>query len=120
VKHYILEGTESKAPKAVDLITWAQWMETFENRRIALDTIGGITVSTVFLGVDHNFSGEGGPILFESLVTAKYLDEPDSVTEQELETVRYRTYEEAVKGHSALVLQAKATRAIMRIRLENG
>lgn len=52
IKHYILDGKE---PKEVDLMTWARWMETFENRRIVLDEIGPITVSTVFLGLDHGF-----------------------------------------------------------------
>jgi hypothetical protein len=110
MKHHILEGT-SIVP--VDLMTWAQWMETFENRRIALDAIGGITVSTVFLGIDHNFSGEGGPILFESLVSHNYQHESGNIEKRELEMVRYRTHEEAMEGHKMLVLRAACVEGII-------
>lgn len=54
-----------------DLLKWAQWIETAE--RHVDDTYvptldGEIRVSTVFLGLDHNFSGVGEPILYETMV----------------------------------------------------
>jgi hypothetical protein len=61
---YILDG---KVPKPVDLITWARWFETAE-RQVSRDEICGHLVSTVFLGVDHNFTADGPPILFETMV----------------------------------------------------
>jgi hypothetical protein len=49
---YILVG---KTPVAEpDLIKWAEWFES-ANRTLARDRIGGKTISTVFLGIDHNF-----------------------------------------------------------------
>ena len=51
----------------VDLMTWAEFFEDNNNRRVAKDTIGDATISTVFLGIDHNF-GEGEPLLFETMI----------------------------------------------------
>ncbi|MEI6177668.1 MAG: hypothetical protein WCS43_12315 [Verrucomicrobiota bacterium] len=41
-----------------DLKKWASWFQTAD-RKVALETIGETKVSTVFLGLDHNFTGEG-------------------------------------------------------------
>lgn len=60
---YILEGRE---PKAVDLMTWAQWFGTAD-RHVSNEVIDGYRVSTVFLGINHNY-GEGPPLLFETMV----------------------------------------------------
>lgn len=59
------------------------------------ENVGNYLVSTIFLSLDHNFSDEGKPILFETMVFAKggvemYID-------------RYRTYDEAEKGHQRAV-----------------
>lgn len=49
-----------------DLMKWARWYEK-ANRHVFSTRIGGIWVSTVFLGLDHNY-GDGLPILFETMV----------------------------------------------------
>ena len=61
---YRLEG---KQPVPAD--DAQEWAEYFErgNRRVRLTKIGKFEVSTVFLGLDHNFSGRGEPILFETM-----------------------------------------------------
>lgn len=51
-----------------------------------------VFISTVWLGMDHNFSGEGAPLIFETMVFGL----PD---EQEV-CVRYATREEAKQGHA--------------------
>jgi len=35
-------------------VEWATWFETGD-RRVARKEIGDIAISTVFLGIDHNF-----------------------------------------------------------------
>jgi len=40
-------------------------------RTVGDTTIEGVRVSTVFLGLDHNHSGEGPPVLFETMVFAE-------------------------------------------------
>lgn len=62
---YILEG---ETPVKTDLMTWAKWFEAgCDNRRVASTKRDGIHVSTVFLGLDHQW-GEGPPILFETMI----------------------------------------------------
>ena len=57
-----------------------------------------IEVSTIFMGLDHNFSNEGPPILFETMVFGGALDQ---------EQARYATWEEAEAGHKAMVEMVK-------------
>jgi len=46
---------------------WAKWFEKTD-RHAGLDRIGDSKISTVFLGIDHNFFKEGPPILWETMV----------------------------------------------------
>lgn len=64
--NYILD--KYKMPvKEPDLIHWARWMEK-KDRIVKQEMVGDVKVSTVFLGIDHNFSHEGPPILWETMV----------------------------------------------------
>lgn len=66
-RYWVLKG---KTPRPVnDLVTWAKWFEV-ANRRVAVtkSDFPPITVSTVFLGIDHGFSEKGLPILFETMI----------------------------------------------------
>lgn len=70
---YILVNGEPKVEPNV--LRWAEWMEVTDERRIMARTqverVPGeeiTTVSTVFLGIDHNFGEEGPPLLFETLI----------------------------------------------------
>lgn len=53
-----------------------------------------VFVSTVFLGLNHNFSGHGVPILFETLVFGGPLDG---------HMERYKTWGDAEQGHQKMV-----------------
>jgi hypothetical protein len=70
-KHYILKKGKIVA---VDLMTWAKWMEVDGARHVKREQIGPSWVSTVFLGIDHNF-GDGPPILWETMVFGGKLDQ---------------------------------------------
>ena len=63
------------------------WMEK-NNRTIGCKTRGDITISTVFLGMDH--SGGADPLLFETIIFKDR--EPIWIW-------RYPTWEDAEKGH---------------------
>ena len=85
---YILKG---KKPVPVDLMTWGKWYEK-AHRSVAKTKNGGITVSTVFLGLDHQW-GDGPPLLFETMVFGgEFNGEMD----------RYSTWEEAEIGHKTM------------------
>lgn len=83
---YILD--ENGDPKVVGLIEWGEWMEVAD-RTVAKSQVGEVEVSTVFLGLDHNF-GDGEPLLFETMI---FGGEHDGYQE------RYATKIEALKGH---------------------
>jgi hypothetical protein len=74
---------------------------TTEERRIGLTQVGDISISTVFLGLDHNHSGSGNPVLFETMTFSGE------------EQVRYETYAEAVMGHIAMVQEVKGRLGIV-------
>ena len=68
---------------------WAHWFES-ANRIVQQQWVGNYYVSTVFLGIDHNFSGSGAPILFETMV----FSDGDGI-----ETHRCCTWDEALAMH---------------------
>ena len=78
-------------PKRCDNLTeWGRFMETGE-RIVGKTTLGGgVTVSTVFLGIDHNFLWTGAPVLWETMI---FGGEFNGYQE------RYTSKEDAEKGH---------------------
>lgn len=62
---YILD--EDQVPVVCnDPLKWGRWFAEAD-RHVAKTTIGDVTISTVFLGVDHNY-GDGPPILYETMI----------------------------------------------------
>lgn len=92
--HWILDGIE---PIEVDLMTWARWYGDAD-RHIAFDHLEPWRVSTVFLGLDHNFGGEGPPLLFETMVFGEGWGD--------LWCERTSTYEQAITIHEIGRLEA--------------
>lgn len=104
-QYYVLVGT---TPMAVDMMSWAIALEARHRAdvdpwKVARNEINKrCEVSTVFLGLDHGFplSIEPGaregyePVLFESMIFGGPLDG---------EQARYRTWDEAARGHAAMV-----------------
>lgn len=86
--YWILEG--HKPVECDSIEEWCKMFEDIENRRVALDQCGDIVISTVFLGLDHRFSGKGPPLLFETLISGG---------EHSNEGWRYSSWEEAERGH---------------------
>lgn len=93
---YILE--DKKAVPCDDLRKWSTWFSNINNRRVALDTVGPIEVSTVFLGMDNNW-GHGPPALFETMLFGACIGDLGDVQ------FRYATWEEAEAGHKSIVQQ---------------
>jgi hypothetical protein len=63
-------------------------------KRVALTEIGDIRISTVWLGLDHNFNPTGPPLIFETMVFGGPLNE---------EQWRYPTEAAALAGHDQAV-----------------
>lgn len=84
---YILDA-HGNPQEEHDLFRWAHWYETAD-RTVAKSTINGAEISTVFLGLDHNFH-EGRPLLFETMIFGG----PHHEFQR-----RYHTREDAMDGH---------------------
>jgi hypothetical protein len=96
---YILEGHTPVA--CADLLTWGRWFETADRHVAETWVTPEVRVSTIFLGLDHQWGPCGPPILFETMVFW-----PHSSWDQEQD--RYSTWEAAERGHAALVAQVQA------------
>lgn len=64
---YVLDAA-GEPVREPDVIRWAKRFESGERRVALAELPGGVRVSTVFLGIDHNFSGGGPPLLYETMV----------------------------------------------------
>lgn len=90
--HYILDENDNVVPA-----TFLEWMMMFakDDRIIAKDTVGCASISTVFLGMDYNYSDEGPPIVFETMIFGWHNDEYQT---------RCSTKEQALQQHQDAIL----------------
>lgn len=70
---YILDDKGEPIP-CEDILTWGRWMQG-KNKIVKQEMVGDSKVSTVFLGLDHNFSGRGKPTLWETMIFGGELDQ---------------------------------------------
>jgi hypothetical protein len=96
--HYVLDSAHNVAEEP-DLMKWAHWFEKAD-RHVGLTLVGDVKVSTVFLGLDHNWGKQGPPIVFETMIFGGKHDQYQE---------RYCTWDEALAGHKqALALVKEA------------
>lgn len=129
---------EQNNPKAVNVRTWSEWYEAAakkgqvegggynpnaDPRRVASTETATLWVSTVFLGVNHNFLGKGPPILFETMVFsletyAREFEGKIRFSPDDFETRRYSTWDDADTGHKATVrrIQKAEADALARVK----
>ena len=89
--HVILGDRE---PVEVDFMTWAVWYEDLDNRQVKYTQQGDVWVSTIFTGLDRNYSDHGPMILFETMAF---------VGDHSVGQERYATWAEAEEGHARWV-----------------
>lgn len=70
--YFILD--KDKNVISATLEEWAAFFEDFDNKRIVSTEIGGVRVSTVFLGLDAGNRG-GAPLVFETMIFGGPCDE---------------------------------------------
>jgi len=100
---YILDDDHRPVP-VDDIVTAASWWGKDGNSRVALDTVGDLEISTVFLMINHRFWPKGPPILFETMV---FRDG------EEVECQRYASWDDALTGHAVIVRRC-------RVKVEEG
>lgn len=91
---FVLEGHTPIPVTETDTPRWARMIEDSESRRVAKTTVGDADVSTVFLGIDYNWTGKGPPLVFETMIFGGNYDQ---------ETWRWSTWNEAEAGHTRIV-----------------
>lgn len=93
--------------RPLDLRSWAQLNADPDYKFIGHDKVGVYTISTVWLGMDHNFTSAGPPVTFETMV---FYTESDAVDYSlSFDTLRYCTEAEAAAGHQEMVALVRAT-----------
>lgn len=102
--HFILIN---KAKKRVSLLEWAEWFERTSKRGnkeriVKQETIGAYKVSTVFLGLDHNFTGKGESLLYETMIFDKEYFENEGKGKNDI-YARCSTWGKAEKQHQKAV-----------------
>lgn len=85
----------------ITLERYAELMHDLSYRRVAEDRIGHVWVSTVWLGVNHQFIPGGPPLIFETMIFGGPQDE---------DCWRYSTEEEALAGHRLAVREVRTYR----------
>lgn len=64
---YILDDDHNPVP-CDDPLEWGQWFKA-AGRHVACDNFSDMArVTTIFLGVDHNYSRIARPVLFETMI----------------------------------------------------
>lgn len=102
-------------PRPRNTLDWARWFEKAD-RRVAEDNLAmGFRVSTVFLGLDHNYFMLGPPALFETMIFRGDPSDKDREKKlkawSELYMARYPTWKEAVAGHQSALGRARVMSA---------
>lgn len=98
-------------PEKVTADELRRWAEAREQERVVDRTqVGPVTVSTVFLGIDHNFFGDGPPLLYETMLFTEDQSVADVDGEEGWFTdrcERYPTEDDAREGHRRWVRYVK-------------
>lgn len=67
MRHYILDDKGNPVFEP-DLFKWSDWFASNKIIHVASEIVFGVRVSTVFLGLDYNYTGKGEPILWETMI----------------------------------------------------
>lgn len=103
---YILDDQDNPVPEP-DTLRWGKWLEkNWSRKTLAVDYPVAdqvVKVSTIFLGVNHNWSPGGLPILWETMIFGG---------EHDLFQVRYTDRQTALEGHEKAVQLVKGEVAL--------
>lgn len=97
---YILDEHHNVVPEP-DMTRWSAWFKSSfgtSSRRVAEDFAGPYRISTIFLAVDHRFTQNIPPLVFETMIFG-----PDGTEHCE----RCSTWDEALSMHQRGVAEAE-------------
>lgn len=118
-RHYILDLQGNPIP-ALNWQVWGEWFERndADARRVSETRTKFFWVSTVFLGLNHNWNPDGPPLIFESMAFRQpracdiraVMPESPLIRAEEF-CDRYSTRDQALAGHIAMVAECLALEA---------
>jgi hypothetical protein len=84
----------------IDLVAWGRLHEDADYKAVAQHWVRGWMVSTVWLGIDHNFTRSGPPVIFETMIfpPGDAAPEGEGIFSEQY-CARYCTEEAAHAGH---------------------
>lgn len=101
--YWTLDENRKPVPQHDDTLAWGRFFEDMDKRRVGYtEFANGAYVSTVFLGLDHRYVGDGPPLLFETMIFGGKLDGSQW---------RYSSWDDAETGHKAAVRRALVAEA---------
>lgn len=112
---YVLDAS-GEPVQATTPRDWGLWYEAAD-RVVAADEVGDVLISTVFLGVDHSHVS-GPPVLWETMAFVSRGEEFMTDLGNRFNTLdqrRYRSREEALRGHAEAVAEVHRLRAEGRL-----
>lgn len=96
MKKYVLDSNGQPVEEK-DISKWGRSFDK-SNRIVKQDHVSEVLVSTVFLAIDHNYSGKGPPVLWETMI---FGGPHDGYCE------RYTSRKDAEEGHEKAVEMVK-------------
>ena len=66
ITYYLLDNEHNVVP-TINVHAWANFFR-LPDRIVKQEYIEEVKISTVFLGIDHSCTGEGPPIVFETMI----------------------------------------------------
>lgn len=90
----------------MDFEQWVGWTERrdMDYKRVAETTVGNTWISTVWIGLNYDWSRKGPPLIFETMIFGGPMNE---------ETWRWSTEAEALAGHEEVVTMVRLARQLM-------
>lgn len=110
IMHAVLDEDGNVIP--VTFMQWAVWFEHNKQRFIQQDHLWGFMVSTVFLGLNHEYLN-GPPLWFETMVFDRWHGDYNFISDRpqdhvDIYVMRYTTLKEALAGHAEALAWLKA------------
>jgi len=93
-----------RAGRPITLEEFDRLLSDPDVRRVAEDVVGPYWISTVWLGLDHRFRGDGPPLIFETMVFGDGGGDMSGIDQR-----RWSTEDEARRGHAEIVTLVRAT-----------
>lgn len=101
--------------EAISMREWMRLWKSHEYRLVKQDSVENYWVSTVWLGLDHSYTQEGMPIIYETMLfDHSEHSEQEGNAWMDLLCRRYSTELEALTGHDEVMKEVEEKIALLK------